>query len=84
MGISRRLCEVRDREFGRSQKAMWKAWDINPSTLNRWLHGTIPDAAWYDLLAEKLGLSIGEVHELCMAGRGNKDAPDTALVTAAS
>ena len=76
MGISQRLCEVRDRKFGGSEKKMWKDWDVNPSTLNRWLHGErVPDATSYDFLAGKLGLSIEEVHEACQIGRnGNGES----------
>ncbi|KKN75267.1 hypothetical protein LCGC14_0382660 [marine sediment metagenome] len=68
--ISQRLCEVRDQEFGGSEKKMWKAWDVNPSTLNRWLNGErVPDATSYDLLARKLGISIEEVHAACQIER---------------
>jgi len=83
MGISQRLCEVRDQQFGGNQKAMWKAWDINPSTLNRWLNADrIPDAAAYDFLAGKLGLSIGEVHELCKAERTRREPAPSAVKVA--
>jgi len=79
MGISQRLCEVRDREFGGKQKAMWRAWDINPSTLNRWLNADrIPDPISYDFLAAKLGLSIGDIHELCQIDRRQRGAHGTA------
>ena len=77
MSISQRLCEVRDREFEGSEKKMWKAWDANPSTLNRWLNGErVPDATSYDFLADKLDISIAEVHEACQIERdaqGNGD-----------
>ncbi len=78
MGISQRLCEVRDRDYGGIQKAMWKAWDLNPSTLSRWLSGErIPDPTWYGFLASKLRLSIGEVHEACQIERSERE-PTTA------
>ncbi len=80
MSISQWLCEVRDREFGGSEKAMWKAWDVNPSTLNRWLRQErVPDATSYDFLAGKLGIPVAEIHEACQIerdaqGNGNRSA----------
>jgi len=67
--ISQRLCEVRDQEFGGLQYAMARQWGIHQSTLSRWLRGTVPDPAWYDFLAGKLGISIAEVHEACQIER---------------
>ena len=67
MSISQRLCEVRDQEYGGSQKLMAEVWKMHQPTLSRWINSErTPDSAWYDFLAEKLGTSVGEVHELCM------------------
>ena len=83
MGISQRLCEVRDQEFGGKQLAMAETWGIPQPTLSRWLRRTnIPDASWYDFLAGKLGLSIGEVHELCKAERTRREPAPSALKVA--
>jgi len=79
MSISQMLCGVCDQEFGGVEKAMWKAWDLNPSTLNRWLHGSrVPDATWYDFLAGKLGISIAEVHAACQIERRAREPMTTA------
>lgn len=73
--ISQQLCEVLEGEFEGSQKAMWKAWDLNPSTLHRWLHRErIPDSTWYDFLADKLGTSVAEVHKACRIQRDGAGA----------
>jgi transcriptional regulator with XRE-family HTH domain len=70
MSISQKLREVRDREFGGQQYPMARAWNMHQSTLSRWLRGQrIPDATEYDFLADRLGLSVQEIHELCKAGR---------------
>ena len=71
MSISQKLCEVRDRDYGGKNYVMARAWDIHESTLSRWTRGErTPEAAWYDFLAERLDLSVSEIHELCKAGRG--------------
>lgn len=73
MSISRKLCEVRDREFGGNQKLMAEAWSIHEPTLSRWINSKrIPEGAWYDYLAERLGTSVDEVHKLCQAERNGK------------
>ena len=70
MGISQRLCEVRDRDYGGEQKAMAEAWTIHESTLSRWIrHERVPISTWYDFLARKLGISIEEVHAACQIER---------------
>jgi hypothetical protein len=75
MGISQRLCGVRDRVFGGSQKAMAEAWTMHESTLSRWLNRRrVPDPTWYDFLAAKLEEDISEVHRLCQIDRLNGGA----------
>ncbi|KKL07734.1 hypothetical protein LCGC14_2583010, partial [marine sediment metagenome] len=37
MGISQRLCEVRDRDYGGEQKLMAADWGIHESKLSRWI-----------------------------------------------
>lgn len=70
MGISQRLCQIKDRDFGGKQLTMALDWDLNQSTLSRWLaRDRIPEAIWYDFLAEKLGTTVEDVHRLCMAER---------------
>lgn len=70
MSISQLLCEVRDRDYGGEQKLMAEQWGIYESTLSRWIRRSrIPDPAWYGFLADKLRLSIIEIHELCLADR---------------
>ena len=70
MGISQRLCEVRDRVYGGEQKAMAEAWAIHESTLSRWINGErIPTSATYDFLQRKLGISLAEVHAACQIER---------------
>lgn len=79
MGISQRLCEVRDGRYGGSQKAMAEGWGMHESTLSRWLNRhRVPEGTWYDFLADKLGLGIEDVHRLCQEERIN-GMPDTAL-----
>ena len=83
MGISQRLCEVRDREFGGSQKTMANAWECSESQLSRWMKSrTVPDAISYDFLAGKLALSVGEVHELCKAERTRREPAPSQLKVA--
>lgn len=83
MGISQRLCEVRDREFGGSQKDMAKTWQCSEPQLSRWMKSrTIPDAISYDFLAEKLQTSVTEIHELCKAERTRREPAPSALKVA--
>ena len=73
MDISEKLGEVRDKHFEGSQKLMWKAWDINPSTLNRWLNRErVPGPDWYEFLSARLGVSLIEVHEMCIAAQSKR------------
>ena len=68
--VSQRLCEVRDRDYGRLQYMMARDWGIHQSTLSRWLRAeSIPDPTWYDFLARKLGISIEEMHAACQIER---------------
>ena len=70
MSISQLLCEVRDRDYGGEQKPMAAAWSINESTLSRWIRRErVPTSIWYDLLANRLGISIEEVHDACQIDR---------------
>jgi hypothetical protein len=81
--ISQVLCEVCDRDFGGSEYAMARAWDMRQTTLNRYKNSTrIPGATEYDFLAEKLKRPIAEVHELCMAERRQKELATSSAQTA--
>ena len=77
MSISQKLCEVRDRDFGGKQFLMAREWVMHQGTLSRWLRADhVPDATWYSFLAKKLGLSIGEIHELCEEQRNGARTHD--------
>ena len=74
MGISQRLCEVRDRKYGGKQYTMATDWKIHQATLSRWIRrDRTPDQTWYNFLSRRLSRALGrkvsieEVHRLCMA-----------------
>ena len=74
MGISQRLCEVRDRDYGGEQKAMAESWGLQAPTLSRWMRRErVPTAIWYSFLAARLGISVSDVHELCEQDRAARE-----------
>ena len=83
LSISQRLSEVRDKEFDGKQGRRALDWRVYQATLSRWLsedpsRRQVPDATWYDFLAQKLGEDINMIHRRCQIERRERELATTA------